>query len=319
MSQRFMAEALSLAASVHGAVGPNPRVGCVLVDPHGQIVGRGAHQGTGTAHAEVVAIADAGAAARGSTAYVTLEPCNHHGCTPPCAQALIDAGVAAVRYAVADPTTAAGGAGTCAEAGLDVAPGPLTDEATDFLTPWLFAVTNQRPFVTLKVASTLDGYIAAADGSSRWITGPEARGWVHSLRAQVDAIAVGSGTLRADAPQLTVRGIEVVRQPRRYVLGDAAAEGFITIPGRDPAAALSRMFDEGVRHLLLEGGATVAAAFLRSGLADDLVWFTAPKMLGTGTRAVAGLDIGTIGDALQWRVVQVAQVGDDVLIRSRRR
>ncbi len=319
MSERFMSEALTLAASVHGAVGPNPRVGCVLVSTDGQVVGRGAHQGAGTAHAEVVALADAGEAARGSTAYVTLEPCNHHGRTPPCAQALIGAGVAAVRYAVPDPTTASGGAQTCAEAGLDVDPGPLTDEATHFLAPWLSAVTNGRPFVTLKVASTLDGYIAAADGSSRWITGPEARRWVHGLRAQVDAIAVGSGTLRADTPALTVRGIEVVRQPHRYVLGEVVADGFTSLPGRDPAAALAQMYAAGVRHLLLEGGATVAAAFLRAGLVDDLVWFTAPKLLGAGTRAVGDLGIGTIGDAQHLAVTDVQNVGGDVMIRSGRR
>jgi len=318
MSERFMAEALSLAASVHGAVGPNPRVGCVLVAADGHVVGRGAHQGAGTDHAEVVALADAGGAARGSTAYVTLEPCNHHGRTPPCAQALIKAGVAAVRYAVPDPTTAAGGARTCAEAGLEVASGPLTDEAAGFLAPWLFAVANGRPFVTLKIASTRDGYIAAADGSSRWITGPDARRWVHGLRAQVDAIAVGSGTFRADSPALTVRGFEVVRQPHRYVLGEVQAEGFTGLPGRDPEAALAQMYEAGVRHVLLEGGATVAAAFLRAGLVDDLVWFTAPTLLGAGTRAVGDLGIGTIADAQRWAVTDVQKVGGDVMIRSGR-
>ena len=200
MPEQYMAQALSLAASVKGAVGPNPRVGCVIVAADGSVVGRGAHLGAGTAHAEVVALAEAGDAARGATAYVTLEPCDHHGLTPPCTQALIAAGIGEVHYAVADPTPAAGGAHTLRERGIAAEQGPLTEQAQAFLEPWLFAVTNGRPFVTYKVASTLDGYIAAADGSSRWVTGPQARARVHELRAEVDAIAVGSTTYRADRP-----------------------------------------------------------------------------------------------------------------------
>ena len=320
MPEQYMAQALSLAASVKGAVGPNPRVGCVIVAADGSVVGRGAHQGAGTAHAEVVALAEAGDAARGATAYVTLEPCDHHGLTPPCTQALIAAGIGEVHYAVADPTPAAGGARTLREHGIAAHQGPLTEPAKAFLEPWLFAVTTGRPFVTYKVASTLDGYIAAADGSSRWVTGPQARAWVHELRAEVDAIAVGSTTYRADQPQLTVRGIDVVKQPQRFVLGACTvAEGFEAIPGHDPAAALAHMFDAGVRHLLLEGGATVGAAFLAAGLVDDLVWFSAPKLLGAGTRAVADLGVTAIEQALTWEITGIEHVGDDVLIRSRRR
>jgi diaminohydroxyphosphoribosylaminopyrimidine deaminase/5-amino-6-(5-phosphoribosylamino)uracil reductase len=319
--ESYMRQALALACDVRGAIGPNPRVGAVLVAPDGTVVGRGAHQGAGTAHAEAVALADAGPAARGATAYVTLEPCNHYGRTPPCALALIDAGVTAVHYAIPDPTTSAGGGQTCREAGLDVTQGLLADEARAFLTPWLFAVTHDRPFVTCKVASTLDGYIAAQDGSSRWITGPQARSWVQEeLRAQVDAVAVGSGTYRADDPQLTVRDLPVVRQPLRYVLGDAdVAAGFTAIPGHDVTAALQQMYGEGVRHLLLEGGATVAAAFIRADMVDDLVWFTAPKMLGAGTRAIGELGISAIDSAIAWQVNDVQSVGDDVMIRSSRR
>lgn len=319
MSEQYMAQALALAGSVQGAVGPNPRVGCVLVAPDGTVVGQGAHQGTGTPHAEAVALAQAGEAARGTTAYVTLEPCNHHGRTPPCARALIEARVAAVRYAVADPTPAAGGAEALRSAGIEADLDPGSGQAEEFLMPWLVAVTRGRPFVTVKMAATLDGYIAAADGTSQWITGGPARQWVHGLRAEVDAIAVGAGTYRADTPQLTVRGIDVVRQPARYVLGDAeVAPGFHLIPGHDPQAALAQMYADGIRHLLLEGGATVSAAFLRADLVDDLVWFTAPKLLGAGTRAVSDLGIGGIADAMRWRVRQVTQVGDDVMIRSGR-
>jgi diaminohydroxyphosphoribosylaminopyrimidine deaminase/5-amino-6-(5-phosphoribosylamino)uracil reductase len=310
--------ALGLAASVHGAVGPNPRVGCVLVDPAGAVVGRGAHRGAGTPHAEAVALAQAGDRAAGATAYVTLEPCNHHGRTPPCARALIDAGVARVVYAVADPTPAAGGAAALHEAGI---PAERLDlpEATDFLRPWLFAVAHGRPFVTAKVASTLDGRVAAADGTSRWITGEPARQWAHrSLRAAVDAIAVGSGTLSADAPRLTVRGVDVVKQPARYVLGEADSPGFVSLPGRDPAAALRRMYDDGVRHLLLEGGPTVISGYLRAGLVDELAWFAAPALLGAGTPAIEGLGIVTLADAQRWWPIEVRRLGDDVLIRSRR-
>lgn len=319
MDQDFMAAALDAAASVHGAVGPNPRVGCVLVRD-GRIVGRGAHLGTGTPHAEVNALADAGDAARGATAYVTLEPCNHHGRTPPCAEALIGAGVAEVRYAVADPTSASGGAETLRAAGIPAALGPLTTEAEQFLHPWLFAVRNARPYVTYKVAATLDGYVAAADGSSKWITGAAARTWAHeNLRARVDAIAVGSGTYLADAPALTARGVHTVKQPHRIVLGSTVAPGFWQIEGHEPADALAQMFEGGVRHLLLEGGPTVGGAFLRAGLVDELVWISAPKLLGGGRPAIADLGITTISEASQWQVVESMMLGEDVLIRCGRR
>ncbi len=319
MDTEHMAQALSLAASVHGGVGPNPRVGCVLVDDDGQVVASGAHQGAGTPHAEVVALNRAGERARGTTAYVTLEPCNHHGLTPPCSQALVAAGVRAVRYAVADPTPVAGGGAEFLRAnGVDASVGPLSEEASDFLEPWLFAVGAGRPFVTYKVASTLDGYIAAADGSSRWVTGAQARAWVHRLRATVDAVAVGSGTFRADNPQLTVRGVDVVKQPLRVVLGDVQAEGFLVIKEHDPNEVLRQLYELGARHVLLEGGAEVAAAYLSADLVDELIWITAPKLLGAGTRAVGDLGIGTIGEAQTWRTAHASRLGDDLMIRYRR-
>ena len=320
MPEHHMAEALDLAAGVRGAVGPNPRVGCVIVDRSGVAVGRGVHLGAGTPHAEVVALADAGEAARGATAYVTLEPCNHHGLTPPCSAALLAAGIAAVRYAVPDPTPAAGGAQFLREHGVAADPGPLTERAEQFLRPWLFAVTHGRPFVTYKVASTLDGFVAASDGSSRWITGPAARDWAHrELRASVDAVAVGSTTFRTDAPELTVRGVDVVKQPERVVLGEVYADGFWVVPGRDPRHALAQLFDGGVRHLLLEGGPTVGAAFIKAGVVDELVWIAAPKLLGAGTPAVADLGISSLGGAITWNVREVEHVGDDVVIRCGRR
>lgn len=318
MDRDHMRAALELAADVRGAVGPNPRVGSVIVDAQGRVVGAGAHMGTGTPHAEVMALAAAGDRARGGIAYITLEPCNHHGRTPPCTDALIAAGLARVVYAVADPTPAAGGAQALRTAGIEVEQLALP-ESDAFLTPWLFAVTHARPFVTYKVASSLDGKVAAADGTSKWITDEAAREWAHvQLRAQVDAIAVGSGTLRADAPRLTVRGLDVVKQPSRYVLGQARAEGFTNIPGHDPGAALQSMYADGVRHLLLEGGPTVGAAFLTAGLVDELAWFYAPILLGAGTPAVAGLGVGTLDQAQRWHVVETRQIGTDVLVRMRR-
>jgi diaminohydroxyphosphoribosylaminopyrimidine deaminase/5-amino-6-(5-phosphoribosylamino)uracil reductase len=162
--------------------------------------------------------------------------------------------------------------------------------------------------------------VAAGDGTSRWITGPEARQWAQrNLRSQVDAIAVGRATYAADSPQLTVRGVAVVRQPLRVVLGSGQAEGFVSIEGRDPVAACAQLYDVGVRHLLLEGGPTVGASFLRAGLVDELVWFAAPMLLGAGTPAIAELGITTLADADRWRVLQTEQLGDDILIRCRRR
>ncbi|MCU0277591.1 MAG: bifunctional diaminohydroxyphosphoribosylaminopyrimidine deaminase/5-amino-6-(5-phosphoribosylamino)uracil reductase RibD [Candidatus Nanopelagicales bacterium] len=319
MDTELMAQALACAASVHGRVGPNPRVGAVLVDDSGQVVATGAHEGAGTPHAEVVALSRAGERARGTTAYVTLEPCNHHGLTPPCAQALLAAGVDRVHYAVADPTpVAGGGAQFLRDHGVEVTLGPLTDEAARFLEPWLFAVTHGRPFVTYKVASTIDGYIAAADGSSRWITGEQARAWVHRLRATVDAVAVGSGTYRQDSPQLTVRGLDVVKQPLRVVLGHVQDDDFVVIAERDPRLALNHLYEQGVRHVLLEGGATVGAAFLAADLVDELIWLTAPKLFGAGTRAVGDLGIETISQAQTWRRDHLSSLGMDVMTRYRR-
>jgi diaminohydroxyphosphoribosylaminopyrimidine deaminase/5-amino-6-(5-phosphoribosylamino)uracil reductase len=233
---------------------------------------------------------------------------------------LVAAGVRAVHYAVADPTAARGGAAHLRENGVDVSLGPLTEQATDFLEPWLFSVTHQRPFVTYKVASTLDGFVAAEDASSRWITGETARTWAHTeLRATADAIAVGSATYTTDNPQLTVRGTDVVRQPRRIVLGNVSAEGFWVIPEHDPYAALAQMYDAGIRHLLLEGGPTVGAAFVRAGAVDDLVWIAAPALLGSGTTALAGLGISSVDQALRWRVRHTERLGEDVMIRCRRR
>lgn len=211
-----MRRALALSALGLGGTSPNPVVGCVILDAHGSVVGEGFHERAGGPHAEVHALRAAGDKARGGTALVTLEPCNHTGRTGPCAQALIEAGIARVVYAVADPNpTATGGAQTLGAAGIDVAGGLLEDEARAGNIAWLTSLKTGRPYVTWKYAATLDGRIAAADRTSRWISSAESRADVHRLRAEADAVVVGSGTMRADDPHLAVRGIE----------GGAAAAG----------------------------------------------------------------------------------------------
>ncbi|MFE6128952.1 bifunctional diaminohydroxyphosphoribosylaminopyrimidine deaminase/5-amino-6-(5-phosphoribosylamino)uracil reductase RibD, partial [Streptomyces sp. NPDC056437] len=218
-----MGRAITLAARGLGSTSPNPVVGCVITDASGRIVGEGYHQRAGGPHAEVHALRDAGEGARGGTAYVTLEPCNHTGRTGPCSQALVDAGIGRVVYAVADPNPqATGGGDTLRAAGIPAEAGLLAEEAAAGNTAWLTAMRRGRPFVRWKYAATLDGRIAAADRTSRWITSPEARADVHRLRAEADAVVVGSGTARADDPHLAVRGIEGATQPLRVVLDTEA-------------------------------------------------------------------------------------------------
>lgn len=307
---------------------PNPRVGAVLVAPTGEVVGEGWHHGAGTPHAEIEALRAAGDAARGATAYVSLEPCNHTGRTGPCALALVEAGVARVVYAQPDPNpAAAGGAETLRAAGVPVVGGLLVEESELVNEQWTRAVLLGRPFVTWKVAATLDGYTAATDGTSQWITGPEARADVHAQRARCDAIVVGTGTALADDPRLTVRrpdGTLAERQPLRVVIGDRPVpEGArlhsdeaptLVIPGHDPQEALAVLDRAGVRHVWLEGGATLAAAFLREGLVDEVVAYVAPMLLGAGRPLVGDLGIDTLDAALHFELVDATRVGTDVRI-----
>lgn len=326
-----MLRAIELAASVDIPDGPNPRVGCVLIDAEGRTLSEGAHRGAGTAHAEVDALAGAGPAARGATAVVTLEPCNHVGRTGPCSEALIAAGIARVVYAQADPhALAAGGAERLRSAGVDVEGGLLAQEAAALNEAWLHAVTQGRPFVTWKVAATLDGRVAAADGTSRWITGEAARAEVHAWRQRCDAIGVGTGTVLADDPALTARdaqGALAGHQPLRVVVGlsdlpasarvlDASAPS-LHLRTRDPAEVLAYLADREVRHLLLEGGPRLAAAFLAAGAIDQVVWYVAPAILGSGSPAIADIGVTTLGESLRLRDVRVDQVGEDARISGR--
>ncbi len=314
-----MRRALDLAARPGVPLGPNPRVGCVLLAADGTIVGEGHHRGAGTPHAEADALAAAGDRARDATAVVTLEPCNHTGRTGPCAEALIAAGVRRVVFAQADPNPVArGGAESLRGAGIEVESGLLADEARALNRVWTFAVAHQRPFVTWKFATTLDGRSAAADGTSRWVSGRAARLDTHRLRAICDVMLVGTNTVEVDDPLLTVRdehGRPLPHQPLRAVMGqrdlpetmrifDGQAPS-VHLRTRDPQVALTDLYARDRQHVLLEGGATLAAAFLRAGLVDEIVVYVAPLLLGSGRSAVADLGIATIGDALRPRVTDI--------------
>ncbi|TQL04181.1 bifunctional diaminohydroxyphosphoribosylaminopyrimidine deaminase/5-amino-6-(5-phosphoribosylamino)uracil reductase RibD [Cellulomonas sp. SLBN-39] len=324
-----MHRALGLAA--RGPRGVNPQVGCVLLHPEGTVLGEGWHRGAGTPHAEVAALADAAAQGHdvhGATAVVTLEPCDHTGRTGPCSVALLDAGVARVVVGVQDPNpVAAGGAGRLRAAGVDVVTGVLAEDGARLLGAWLPAVRRGRPFVTLKTATSLDGRVAAADGTSRWITSDVARRHAHGLRAQVDAIVVGTGTALTDDPSLTARtsdGGLVEHQPLRVVVGhrDVPAGARLHGPGgdllhvrtHDPAVVLAALTEREVRHVLVEGGPTLAAAFLRAGLVDEVHAYVAPVLLGAGPAALADLGVTSIGDALRLTPTQVLPLGPDVLV-----
>jgi len=328
-----MARARELGHAVLGTTSPNPPVGAVVLDAAGAVVGEGATSPPGGPHAEVHALAQAGERARGGTAVVTLEPCAHTGRTGPCADALIAAGVARVVVAVPEPTrSATGGAARLRAAGVDVELGVEQAEAAQgALAGWLTGVSAGRPQVVWKVATTLDGRVAAADGTSRWITGPDARAAVHRLRAGCDAVLVGSGTALADDPQLTVRdaaGHTAERQPLRVVLDrrgrvpagarvhDGAARTLVS-RAPTPAALLAELFGLDVRRVLLEGGPTLAAAFLAAGLVDEAVVHVAPTLLGAGAHMVGDLGIPTITDALHLAVTDVTRLGGDVQIRLR--
>ncbi|GAA2104421.1 bifunctional diaminohydroxyphosphoribosylaminopyrimidine deaminase/5-amino-6-(5-phosphoribosylamino)uracil reductase RibD [Microlunatus panaciterrae] len=327
--QRWMRRALKLAAL--GPLGdPNPRVGAVIVDAAGDLAGEGFHRGAGTPHAEVEALASAGRRAIDGTAYVTLEPCNHTGRTGPCVQALIGAGVSRVVYAQPDPNaTASGGAATLRAAGIEVEEGVQAAAAEQLNAEWTFALRQGRPWVTWKFAATLDGRSAAADGSSQWITGPDARADVHLLRARAGAILVGTGTALRDDPSLTTRlpdGSLQQRQPLRVVMGrrrlpdgarvlDNSAPTLLA-QQQDPALTLQQLAVREIRHVWLEGGPTLAAAFVAAGLVDEVVAYLAPALLGAGPPAVGALGIHSIAQALRLHPYDVTTIGPDIRVRA---
>ncbi|MCS0639528.1 bifunctional diaminohydroxyphosphoribosylaminopyrimidine deaminase/5-amino-6-(5-phosphoribosylamino)uracil reductase RibD [Streptomyces sp. LP05-1] len=372
-----MRRAVALAARGLGATSPNPVVGCVVRDASGHEVGAGHHERAGGPHAEVNALRRAGVLARGGTAYVTLEPCNHTGRTGPCAQALIEAGIARVVYAVADPDpVAGGGAETLRAAGIRVEHGLLAAEAEEGNAAWLTSVRLGRPYVTWKYAAGLDGRVAAADGTSRWISSAESRADVHRLRAEADAVVVGSGTARADDPHLAVRGVDGAVQPLRVVVdteGTAVRPGARVLDGAAPTliavaedtgrtdsradsgrtgaeaevtgrtegagaaggtgvewirlpraaagglsvpALLAALHERGVRSVLLEGGPTLAGAFVAAGAVDRVIGYLAPLLLGAGPAVLNDAGITTLAGALRLDVREAVRLGPDLRITA---
>ena len=323
----WMARAVEL--SRRGFPAPNPHVGCVIVQD-GKIVGEGHHESAGGPHAEAVALDQAGDSAKGSTVYVTLEPCNHHGRTPPCSEALVRHGVAKVLFAVGDPDpVASGGGDRLRGAGIVVESGLLAQEASEANRQFLKAVQNNRPYVTLKCAVTLDGFAARKDGTSKWVTGEGARQDGHRLRAERGSVLVGRGTVQTDDPLLTARIEGVANQPVRVVLDPAGK-----LTGRDRVfgeeaktvwlgqgtnqtpwdgtvqGALGVLAQLGIRGVLVEGGPRTHATFLESGLADEVVLYVAPVLFGEGLTWAGGFagDIRAFG----FELTDVTRFGNDV-------
>ncbi len=319
-----MRRALELSRSVRALTPPNPWVGCVIETIAGEVF-EGATTEVGGPHAEAVALAAAGAAGAdlsGATVWVTLEPCSHHGRTPPCADALVEAGVGRVVIGLEDPDpkVAGQGIGRLVDAGIEVLVGLLAGEAGEVLAPYLHQRRTGRPYVILKLAATLDGRTAAPDGTSQWITGPEARADAHRLRAESDAVVVGAGTVRADDPSLTVRDAEAPRgDPERVVLGSAPAGAKVhpcTEHQGPLTALLDRLGAEGHLQVLVEGGASVAHAFHREGLVDRYVIYLAPALFGgdDARGLFAGPGAPTIDAVTRGRIVHVQALGPDLRI-----
>jgi diaminohydroxyphosphoribosylaminopyrimidine deaminase/5-amino-6-(5-phosphoribosylamino)uracil reductase len=322
-----MRQAIGQAETVKGATYPNPPVGAVILDSSGEVAGVGVTQPTGGPHAEVLALAAAGPRAAGGTAVITLEPCAHHGRTPPCVEALLTAGVGAVAFAVADPNPlAAGGADKLRQAGVRVIEGVFGQEvASGPLREWLHKQRTGRPHVTWKFATSIDGRSAAADGSSQWITGEAAREDLHRRRAAADAIVVGTGTVLVDDPRLTARlpdGSLAIRQPLRVVVGqrEIPPEAGVlndeaptmTMRTRDLTEVLAALADR--TDVMLEGGPTLAGAFLRAGLVDRILAYLAPVLLGGPLTAVDDVGVSGIAGALRWHYDGVHRIGPDLLL-----
>jgi diaminohydroxyphosphoribosylaminopyrimidine deaminase/5-amino-6-(5-phosphoribosylamino)uracil reductase len=350
MEHEAMDRALALALHGWGRVAPNPLVGVVLLR-EGGVVGEGAHLEFGKPHAEPTALALAGEAARGSTCVINLEPCAHHGKTPPCADALIAAGVARVVMSVRDPhREAGGGAEKLREAGVEVEIGLREREAAALNAAFLWSqVRHERPFVALKVATSLDGFLADTEGRSQWISGPEAREYVHWLRAGFDAVGAGRGTVEKDDAQLTVRGPVAPRVvPTRVVFSRSGqisrdrlvvrtassvptvvftsperrgpvetelAGTAVTVLGVDGlAAALQELRYREIRSVLVEGGSGVAKALLEEDLVDRIYWIQAPLLLGDGVSAFGRRPARALGDAARWTVTERGALGHDTLL-----
>ena len=326
-----MRTAIAASEEVRGTTSPNPPVGCVVLDGAGNVAGVGATEPPGGPHAEVVAVRAAGDRAAGGTAVVTLEPCAHTGRTPPCTEVVRQAGITRVVYAVSDPNPAAAGGGEVLRAmGIEVHSGLLVDEvARGPLRAWLSYARTGRPHVTWKYAATLDGRSAAADGTIQRISSEHSRAEVHQLRARMDAIMVGTGTVLADNPHLTVRapsGELAPRQPLRVVVGDrdlpsdsrvfdAAAET-LRLPHTDPDTVLQALAARGVVDVLLEGGPSLAGAFLAAGRIDRVLAYLAPALLGSGAAALGDAGVASISQAWRLWIEETTMSGPDVRISA---
>jgi len=324
--EELMRLALLEATRGRGRTHPNPAVGALVVSD-GRVLSRGHHQRAGLPHAEVVALRAAGGRARGADLYVTLEPCAHHGRTPPCTEAIVAAGIRRVFYGSGDPNPHVEGHGArrLRRSGLEVTSGVLRAECDAANEPWFKFITRGVPWVVLKAAVTLDGKLAMSSGDSKWISSEPSRKLVHLWRDQFDAVLVGAGTVRADDPQLTVRGIPGGRSPLRVVLGDVPQGARVL---REPGetlieegglpAVLRRLARRGITTVLVEGGARVHGSFLKAKLWDELRLFIAPKLAGASALSWAGFEgPRKMRDALEARIVACAQVGDDILVTAR--
>ena len=331
--QAAMKRALELATR-GPRTGPNPQVGCVLLDSSHAIVAEGWHEGSGTPHAEIMALANlahSGLSSQGLTAVVTLEPCAHTGKTGPCAEALLNADIARVVYAVSDPGAASGGgAELLSAAGVEVISGVEASSGEALVERWLHSVTASRPWVTLKWAMSLDGRTAAADGTSQWITGEETRAKVHRDRSEHDAIIVGINTVLVDNPRLTARTPEgdlYPHQPLAIVMGhrdvpqDALIRehpgGFEHVNDHDVQALLTSLGERDIRSVYVEGGATLASAFLAEGLVDELHITMGPMLLGGPNLAITDLGVSTIGNAHRLSITDIQRLGEDIVLTAR--
>ena len=324
-SDTFMLRAINLGSKVDLSRDVNPRVGAVIVDGAGNIIGEGWHNGSGTDHAEVMAIAQAGANAAGATLYCTLEPCNAQGKTGPCVQAVITAGIAKVVIGQTDPHVAmSGGIKALQSAGIEVEVGVLQAAALALNTSWNFAQANNRPWVVWKTATTLDGFVAADDGTSKWITGEPARERVQEVRASVGAILTGTGTVLADDPLLTVRSLPSDAQPLRVIVGDrdlppnsqifSGDKPAIRMPG-DLANVISELWQvHGIHRVLVEAGSHVSQSLWSANLVDEVYWFQAPMILGSGKPAIGNFGVNTLANASRFPEYQVDRVGLDLLV-----
>lgn len=325
--EKFMAAAIAAASQINLAQDVNPRVGAVLVNDAGEIVATGFHRGSGTAHAEIDALNQI-SDAKGLTLYTTLEPCNSTGVTGPCSQAIVNAGIKKVVIGKLDENPKmAGGVTYLNNHGVEVASEVLPDECEKLNETWHFAHRASRPWVSWKVATSLDGFIAAKDGSSKWITSPESRQKVQELRASVGAIITGTGTVLADDPELTVRDIELVNQPLRVVVGKRSIPPAAKVlSGQKPALQISDdvqnvlnnlWSDFGVHHVLVEAGPGLSRSLWAHGLVDEVFWFQAPLILGDGKHAIGDFGINSLDAGLRFSDYALNRVGLDVLIQFR--